>query len=102
MKPTRMTSCSDVGGSAAAAGDGTAAHVPAPASALSAETRVLIAKSRGLPNFTEFSSSSRETTSALAVLMASTILACCRARLAALAAPRGPLGLQELLEIWLP
>ena len=100
MKPLRMTSCSEVGGSVVA--DGTAAQVPAPASALRAETSSLIAKSRGLPNLTEFSSSSRETMSASAVLMAATILSRWRSRFAWLAAPRGPSGSHRLLVIGLP
>ena len=74
MKPLRITSCSDSGGRSAASGEGTAAQVPAPASAFSAVTSASIAKSRGLPKWTEFSSSSRETMSASAVLMAATIL----------------------------
>ncbi len=40
--------------------------------------------------------------SALAVLIAETILSRWRIRLAVLAAPRGPLGVQLLLVIWLP
>ena len=72
MNPLRITSCSIVGGRTA--GDGTAAQVPGPATALRAFTSSLIAKSRFFPNLTEFSSSSRDTMSASAVLMAATIL----------------------------
>src|SRR3954454_1565021 len=96
MKPVRMTSSSASAGRSAPVGDGAKAHLPALDAAFSAETSWVIAKSRLLPNLAEFSSSSRETMSALAVLIAETILARWRATLAGLAAPRGPLP--ELVE----
>ncbi len=99
MNAVRMTSSP----SGTSAGEGTKAHLVRPAAALSAPTSVRSAESRsGRPRDFEFSISSNETTSALSVLIADTILACCRARLAASAAPRGPLPEQVLAVIGLP
>ncbi len=61
MKPVRMTSSLATGGRSASGGVGAKSHVPAPASAFSAVTSWVIAKSRSLLNFAEFSSSSSET-----------------------------------------
>ncbi len=102
MNAVRITSsCAGVGRSAAA-GEGAKAQVPAPAAAFSASTSLETAKSRFLPNWTEFSISSRETMLAPSLLIAATILACCRSRFSAFAAPRGPLGVQEFTVIRLP
>ncbi len=89
-------------GRSAAAGEGANAHVPPPAAALSASTSLPIAKSRFLPNWTEFSISSSETMLASSLLMAATILSCWRSRFSTFAAPRGPLFVQELTVIGLP
>ena len=97
-----MTSCAEVAGRSAAAGEATSAHLGEPAAALSAVTRVCRAWSRSLPNLTEFSISSSETIEASRVLMAATILACWRWRFTSFAAPRGPLSPQSFAVIALP
>ena len=107
MKPVRITSSSASGGRLRPIGEGAKAHLPGVDAAFSALTSWVIAKSRFLPNLAEFSSSSRETMSALAVLIAETILSRWRPTLTGFAAPRGPLPLldglpQALVVIWLP
>ena len=57
-------------GRGSSADDGLAAQVPAPASALSAATRVSVASSAGSPRAAEFSISIRPTTSASSALIA--------------------------------
>src|SRR4051812_35820531 len=93
MKPVRITSSSARAGRSAPVGDGAKSHLPAVDAEFRALTSWVIAKSRDLANLAEFSSSSRETMSALAVLIAETILSRWRATLTGLAAPRGPLPL---------
>src|SRR5450756_689801 len=96
MSALLMTSWRSTDGSSA--DDGTYAHFVVPAAAFSAATRVASDSSVcAAPATTaEFSISVRPSTSELVALIAATILACWRARLAASHAPRGPLPGHEL------
>jgi hypothetical protein len=74
-----------------AAGDGANAHRVVSTCAFSALTRVFTASSRSVsPSASDCSISSRLTMSASMLLIARTIFACWRDRLAESAAPRGP------------